>query len=326
MTNNSDDLNTPADGGEPSGEAIGTGNDERLARLSSIADQADRDREDELANINDDGTTEPFKAERDEEEAPVEEEAAPAEEAPAEEAPTEADEERTYTIKVNGKELRLTEAELIARAQKVESADDYLREAAAAKRQPVEPAGPSPEEIQRQRDADDRALVRAIQMGTEEEATAALRKMREQPNARPSLSADDVSRVIDERLEFTEAVKRFRNEFAEIDSDPFLKKLALDKDQELIDAGDRRAYWERYQEIGTSLQAWKNSLAPKAVDKPAENTFADKEQRKAAAPKAPMAASAKQKPVVQQDDDDEPSSSVIASMAKSRGGPQWMRN
>lgn len=312
-------------GPEQASETVGTGNDERLALLSAIADQADAAREEDLANVNDDGSTEPYKVERTAE-PEAEAEAPAAEPAPAPEPEPEA---KKYRLKVNGRELELTEQELIERAQKIEAADEYLRQAAEAKRRAAEvpalPAGPTPEELQRLQDEEDRALVRAIQMGTEEEAAAALRKLRTQANAeRPSFTQDDVSRVIDERLEFNRAIEKFRTEYTDIETDPFLKKLALDRDAELLAQGDRRTYWERYDEIGREIRSWKERLVPAA--RPDQPTFQEKEQRKAAAPKAPVVASAKTKPPAPADDEDETPSAVIASMAKSRGGPQWMRS
>lgn len=308
-----------------SGETVGTGNDERIARLNAIADQADSERSEDFANVNDDGTTEPFQVESkssteqaDKEQAEQE----PAAATPAEEPVAE----KRYKIKVNGKELELTESELIARASKIEAADDYLRRAKErAAPEPELPAGPTPEELQRRQDEEDRALVRAIQMGTEEEAAAALRKLREQASARPSLSRDDVSRTIDERLAFNTAIEKFSSEYADVWTDPILKKIALDRDAQLLTQGDQRTYWDRYSQIGEEIRTWRQSLVPAAA-KQEDPALAEKEQRKASAPKVPVAASAKTKPVkVEEDEIDDAPSSVIANMAKSRGGPQWMR-
>lgn len=307
------------DENENTGEAVGTGNDDRIARLNAIADSADADRAEELANINDDGTTEPFVVDAAPAETPAEEEETPS---------SSADEEleKKYRIKVNGKEIELTEAELIARASKIEAADEYLRRAAEANRRVQEPAAPvaDPNVLQRHRDDEDLALVRAIQVGTEQEALAALRKLREQAGARPSLSRDDVSRTIDERLAFNTAIDRFSTEYSDVWSDPILKKIAFDKDAQLLQQGDTRPYWERYQEIGSEVRSWKESLAPA---KKAEVTMTDKEARKASAPKVPAPASAKSKPAkVEEDDIDDNPSAVISAMAQRRGGPQWMRS
>lgn len=318
---------TDQQAGDSSG--VGTGNDERIARLNAIADQTDADRAEEFANVNDDGSTEPYAVDTsataaDDQEAADDQTT----DAETEHQPTSAEAERKYRIKVNGKELELTEAQLIERAQKIEAADEYLRQAAEARRKLEQIARPEVDEaeIRRRQDEEDRALVRAIQVGTEEEATVALRKLREQTSARPSLSRDDVSRTIDERLAFNQAIEKFSSEYTDVWSDPILKKIALDRDAQLLKEGDQRSYWERYSTIGEEIRTWKQSIAP--APKPAETTMATKAERKALAPKVPTAtASVKSKPVkVEEDDVDDSPSSVIASMAQRRGGPQWMRS
>ena len=303
-------------------ETVGTGNDDRIARLNAIADQTDSERADEFANVNDDGTTEPFTVEAQQTEEEQEEEEVQADAAPTDaEAPA-----KKYRLKVNGRELELTEEELIARAQKIEAADEYLRQAAEAKRRLEQPPAADPKVIQRHQDDEDLALVRAIQVGTEQEAVAALRKLREQSSsARPSLSRDDVSRTIDERLAFNTAIDRFSTEFNDVWTDPILKKLAFDRDAQLLKEGDTRSYWDRYEQIGGEIRSWRQSLTPAAKQ---DASMADRQERKAAAPKVPTAtASVKSKPAkAEEDDTDDSPSSVIAAMAQRRGGPQWMRS
>jgi hypothetical protein len=308
LMNENQDQNTES----TSEEAIGSGNDARLALLSSIADQTDAGRAEELANVNDDGSTEPFAAPAREQEQ--EQQAA---EEVAEESP--ASEEKRYRIKVNGRELELTESELIARAQKIEAADDYLRQAAEAKRRVATSPQPENSPVLNQAE-DDLSLIRAIKSGSEEEAAVALQRLRQQARL-PQPPQDDVSRIVDERLEFNKAIEKFRTEYSDIENDPYLRKLALDRDAELLQSGDRRPYWERYDEIGKSLRSWRDTLVSKE-----QISVKEKEARKAAAPKVPSTASAKTKPPVQADDEDESPSAVIASMSKVRGGPQWMRN
>lgn len=309
---------------EETGEIVGTNNDARLALLDKIADQNESERAEELAHVNDDDTTEPFKIETKPDEN---------EEEKTESLPEEKKEEapRKFKLKIDGEELELTEDEVIARAQKVSAADKYLAEAAAARRAALaetetKPAGPSAEEIQRQQDEEDRALVRAIQMGTEEEATAALRKLREQASRSTSITPDDVARTIDQRLSFNEAVSMFRKDFSDIASDPYLNKMAIDMDSQLLEAGDRRSYSERYAEIGKKIRAWKESLVAKTEDSSTTTTLADKQQRKEAAPKVPVTASAKTTKPPEEDDQDDDPSTVIAKMRQQRGGPQWMRS
>lgn len=310
------------DGSAGSG-AIGTGNDERLARLAAINDANDASNADELADINDDGTTTPFLVEGD---APDDLQ----KEVPEEKVADEQDPEvRKFKIKVNGKDVEFSEEELIARAQKVASADEYLADAARQKREsaPKEPtpATPTAAELQQQRDEEDRAIVRAIQMGTEEEALQAVRSL-EARRARPSITTDDMSRAIDERLAFNEAITSFRTEFADIAKDAMLNSLAMQRDNELIASGDARSYTERYHQIGTELRAWKESLAPLPVKEEVDTGMEKKVAKKDAAPKTPIPATKKFEQVKPDEDDgEEDASTVIANIAKARGGPQWMK-
>jgi hypothetical protein len=334
----------PTDGGGGSavaedGEVIGTGNDARLAFMNQINDANDGIRAEELAEINDDGTTSQFQidattqAEFDRFDAEANGESTP----PADTTPADAQAAALHRIKVNGRELELSTEELIARAQKVEAADQYIADAARIRReaealaqqqhtqqQAVTPRGPTPAELLEER----RALVRAIQMGTEEEAMNALEKL-QQPS-RPALSADDLARTVDERLTFKDAVSKFETTYSDITGDPMLLQLALQKDQQLLAAGDKRGYWDRYNEIGTELRNWKQSLVPKtdpavAAQAAADQAAISKTQRKAAAASTPNTASARAPAVKTEDEGEDSVSDVIASIAKARGGPQWMR-
>ena len=310
---------------EDTGDTIGTQNDARLAMYNKIADSTDTGRASDFMNINDDDTLEKFEAPIGDEDAPIGDEDAPIEEvAPAEEeevvaAPTK------YRIKVNGREMDLTMEELIARAQKVESADQYIAEARAAAKKEAAPPQQSQEEIARLQAEDDLALARAIQMGSEEEAVAAIRKIK---TSGPSINPDDLTRTIDERLNFQEAINWFNTEYEEIKSDPILDRMAIDMDAQQRAAGDSRSYTERYKEIGENIRNWLKSKTPEApvVDAiPPVDTRGTKETRKASTPATPKPASAKVQKV-EEEEKEESAADIIRSMAQSRGGPQWMNS
>ena len=284
---------------EESGEAVGTGNDDRLALLASIAEGNDTAHAEDFRDINDDDSLSAFEAT-----PKVEEPAAEVVEEPATEPA------QLYTIKVNGKEVELTYEQLIERAQKVEAADQYLAEASKLYQQ-AQPKPPTPDAPVEE---DDAALARAIQMGTEEEAVAAIRKLRV-----TGPSPDALARTIDERLSFTTANQRFNSEFKDIVGDPVLYSLAQSRDAELLRSGDTRPHFERYESIGKELRAW---VATKGA--PVQTPPSDKETRKAAAPQAPKPASGKSAQLPAE----EPEESVadtIAAIAKARGGAQWQR-
>lgn len=322
-----DDGTDPGPGSDATSGTIGTGNDDRLRLLDQINDSNDRARAEELANVNDDGSTEAFVApavEGEEEGEPGTVAAAPAPAVPPAEPPAP----EPTKIKVNGEEVVLT-PELIAKAQKIASADQYLEQArkstTTAAPAPAAEIPPPPTQGVEDRSEEDRALVRAIQMGTEEEALAALQKLRK---TQPSITLEDVNRIADERLTFTKALDWFNDEFKDLVADSQLHSIVLARDAELVKAGDKRPYKERYEAIGNEVRTWRDEMVKKfgPAPAPAPAPAVDpKLERKQTAPKVPVVATAKATPPADDDSADENTSSVIANMAKSRGGPQWAR-
>jgi hypothetical protein len=308
--------------GEP---VVGTNNDERLAFMNRLNDQVDAGRADELADVNDDGSTTEFVAQM-----PVEEEEVLDTDAELEAiAPPPVEAQPKFKIKVNGKEIELTQDELIIRAQKVEAADAYLAEAVRVRKAQYDAVNQQQQQLPDQdaiaaAEDEERAMVRALQMGTEEEAVAAIRKLKS--NA-PSVTADDISRTVDERLTFKEAARLFQDEYKDVMADPVLRGLVLQKDQALLNAGDRRDYLERYREVGEEVRAWRDSMVrANAPDvQKTEVPVSNKQLRKAAAPSVPAAASRKAAPAAVDEDKEESMSDIIANIAKARGGPQWAR-
>ena len=319
------------DGSELSGgDAVGTGNDARVAMLERINDINDQTRAEELANVNDDGSTEEYVAPNltpsdDDGVTQQELDRAEAEANPEPEAPAAP---QMITRKINGREVTLPLDEWLSRASKVEAADQYLGEAARLRQQaaqqnlPPTPTAPSQADVRARQIEERRALVRAIQMGSEEEAMAALEQLQTM-SQRPQLSAADLARTVDERLTFKEAVGRFEKDYQDILGDPQLRTLALQRDQELLNAGDKRDYWERYSEIGENLRSWRNGLVKQAQPDP----LANKQTAKADAAKrsAPKPASTKASSAMTADEAEESVSDVITAIAKARGGPQWAR-
>lgn len=208
-----------------------------------------------------------------------------------------------HKIKVSGKELELTTEELIARAQKVEAADDYLRQAAQVYKSTKEPA-PEPK-APASVEEDDAALARAIQTGTEQEAVAAIQKLR----ARPSASADDVLRIVNTQLAITEANRKFESEYADIVQDPYLRSMVQMELQQRIQRQDPRSYQENLFEIGENLKKWKASLLPVSAQ------VQEKQARKASVTVIPTAAA---RAAGKTEDKPETASDVIAELARQR--------
>lgn len=316
-------------------DTIGSGNDARLAMYNRINDQNDAARADELADVNDDGSTSAFLAPTIEGAEPeVDPNADPVVLADPLETGATPDTPPTPRIKVNGVEVDLT-PELIEKAQKIASGDKYLEDAVVKARTTATPAPavePAPLPPQEDVDAkpleEELALVRAIQMGTEEEAVVALRKLRSMQ--RSGVTAEDVGRIADERLTFNTAIDWFNTEYADLIKDDNLHAMVLRKDADAVKAGDKRAYKERYKAIGDEVRGWRDGIVKEFAPAPTPAAPAapvvDKTARKANAPTVPVAANTRAKPAPDDSEPDETTSGVIAKMAQARGGPQWARN
>ena len=301
-------------GGPEPGGAAGVVDQDRLDRLDQLADKATSQYGGqepveepkvtrELVNQPKDPKTGKFLS-KDPEAEPVAEapvvEAAP--EPVAEVAPEPAPVVK-HKLKVNGRELELTTEEMIARVQKVEAADDYLKQAAqlykTAKEPAPEPKAPASVE------EDDAALARAIQTGTEQEAVEAIKKMR----ARPSASADDVLRIVNTQLAITEANRKFEAEYADLVKDPYLLSVVQMELQKRVQNRDPRSYQENLFEIGENLKTWKASLAPASAQ------LQEKQARKATVTVIPTAAA---RAAGKTEEKPESAAETIADMAKAR--------
>ena len=287
-------------------DVIGTGNDARLKLFNQIADHSDAIRNKEL-EFEDVDTEEvknpPYKLALDEEGEVV---------GDTKSEKIEKVDDKKYKLKVNGHEKEVSEQELLAIAQKVEAADEYLKQAKEAAERfdklqiPTLTSAVVPEPSKPDVQEDDAALARALQMGTEEEAVQVIRKLRQ-----PAINLDAVVADVFNRLDLKSSVQKFREDYKDIADDPNLFQLAIAKDQQLLQSGDKRSYWERYKSIGDEIRSWAGKI------KPAE-TFEDKRERKAATVTPIRTASAR---AVQPSDDEqeESTSEIIARMARARG-------
>jgi hypothetical protein len=263
--------------------AIEERNNARLAMYDQIADSNDEARNAEFEDIPDDAHTR-FQETNDD-------------------SASNAQEPEKIPLKVNGKVLELPIEEVIARAQMVESAHDYLEQAKRIRLEAVQSTQAPKPDASRPPVDDDLALVRAIQMGSEEEAVQALRQIRS-PN-------QDLPKLIDERMSFQQAVSRFQTEFKDVFDDPMLRQLALNKDAELVAQGDSRSYWDRYEAVGNEIRQWVGSVRK-------TSSVPDKRERKANATSAPTAAASRVASQAQEEPE-ESVSDVISKMAQSRG-------
>lgn len=271
---------------QDSQEQVGTQVNERLAKARAIADSSYEFRQQEEGLPADDYV--------EEQEPEVSEQSLDKEEEPV---------QTKHKLKVNGKEIELTFDEILARAQKVEAADQYLAEAARiAKGQPSKDVEP---EVEDRSEEEELAIVRAIQMGDEKEALQAIRKLRNNPSKQ-----DDVAKLVDDRIAGREAAEKFKSDYKDIVEDPYLFQIASAKDAELVKNGDNRALYERWAAIGDELRGWKSKLA-------GETKMEQKQAKKADIVSINRAGSKSFAP--SEEDAEENVSDIIRSMAKRRG-------
>lgn len=333
---------------ERSGGAVGTGNNARVAMLEAINDRVDEERANQLADVNDDETTSEFvpgldagtkkelqRFAKEANQRAGDEDGDPAD--PVDPDPQVTDPDpvdpalapalpKLFKVRIAGVDRELTEEQLIERASKVESADVYLAEAARIKREAQSSAQQPPQDAVVRVDTKERlrAHVRAIQMGTEEEAIEAFSNAVKDfiPSAP---SADELLRTVDERLDFRTAVRKFQSEYDDVMSVPLFRDHVLRKDEQLMAAGDKRDLYSRWAALGEEVRAFRDGLKGPAASAPAPAPSVDKQNRKAAATPAPKPAGVRAGAPVQAEDREESTSEIIANMAKTRGGPQWAR-
>ena len=192
-----------------------------------------------------------------------------------------------HKIKVNGVEREVSYEELVRKAQLVESAEEYQKQA----KQAYDIAQNKLSQLSQQQDVDlqhdDEAelaeIATALQMGDTEEAVNALKKLR---NKTPSLSRDEIASEVEKKLQFQAAVSKFQEEYSDIFSDPVLTQIVVAEDQKLVAQNDPRDYMDRYRDIGNSVREWRDKLTGKS-NEPEKLTIADKQARKEKAPSYP---------------------------------------
>lgn len=293
--------------------AIGNRNQSRVDRLQEIASRADEQDDRQTLDFDGDNLVPPD---------PAEEAAARAEreaeeerhrlEAEANERAARGDQEagavqadpKKYKLKVNGRELELTEEEVLERAQKVASADEYLQTAKKAV-EASQALGPSSDTSASDgEDVTEDTLTSALQGDTE-----AIKKIAQRLK-KPSVVTPDVLSAVDDRMSFRDAVNWFRGEYKDIVSDPMAYQLVVAEDTRLAKEDPGLGYQQRLKRAGDKVKGW---LSEKTKSATPENP---KLARKASVAPVPQAGG---RQVVKEDDDeDEPIESVIDKMARAR--------
>lgn len=299
-------------------------NNDRLARLEQIANQADEHKtEDGMEDIPDAAWREGGKApaEGSKEEDTSREVMAEAEQ--QDKAQDEAREagatdikqvngETYYQLIVNGREEWKTLAQLRETSSKVTAADEYLRNAkeSARKAQGLIPS--DEDEESKAGGARLREVIARVQMGDAEAAEELARSI----EARPSRVTPDVLQTVDERigsqLKFRDDAEWFRREYKDEWADPSLHDRIMKRDKEMAKLYPEMDYRARLKEVGDEARAMRIAKGIKPTPEPPP-----KELRKAQVRALPTAAGRlSEEP---DEGEEETYESAIANMAKARG-------
>jgi hypothetical protein len=230
-------------------------------------------------------------------------------------------------LKVDGEDRVITLEEALRDVQKKGAADRRLEEATRLLNETKEitqkavaaqpPQGAEP--MQPPLDEDVAAMVRAIRTGTEPEANLAVNHWQQQLREKATLPAANVRDIVNDAIDFRNAAEWVKTEYADLWADERLGNIFADLDYRQVQAQDKRAYRERYKEIGDGLREWRDSIAESVIRSKPAQTLDEKRERKAAAVTTPTAASAKDV-LPPADENEEPNAQdVIAGIAKARG-------
>lgn len=234
-----------------------------------------------------------------------------------------ASDDQMVTLIVDGKEVQKPLSEVLDAGkrflQKDMTADERLVEATRILKEAQKVQGGEHQPAEKRpsesvQEDDDAELARAIQLGSDEEARAAISKLRRSGRADDS----SITSMIDARIEFREAASWVQSEYKDLLTDPLLGGVFMQKEAEARAAGDKRPYRDLYKDIGDGLRKWRDGLAPKV------NQTQDKESRKADnVTTLPTAASVKapvhRDEVEPEGDDADDTQAFIAEQRRRRG-------
>jgi hypothetical protein len=280
-----------------------TKNELRQERLAEIAKSAEDARKDEMTDLDEGDDTDVTPVIADSGAAPGQ---ADAEDASGTKP---VDKPSMVKVKVNGEEKELPLDEVIAGYQKNTAADQNLQSAAEALRLAAEASKTSSTDESEK--VDYKALARALQMGTEDEAEQAVKKLIAKPSKEP-----DVLQLVEQRLSLREAraeKAKFEDEYKDLFSDPYLAKLVEQRDTELSQTDQQTPYTKRWRQAAEDVKTW-------ALKMKGSTSLQDKAARKASVTPIPSATGRRSEERVE--DVEEDPSQTIAEMAKARQGRQ----
>lgn len=192
---------------------------------------------------------------------------------------SEEDEQDLVVLKVDGEEQQVERDKVleagIRALQKESTADKRLQEATELLKQAKEQQFSEKEESITLPSNDDEdltasQLAQAIQYGDDDDVTSAINVLLQRRDNATSTVPDDVREELKQearteaalKVEFDNAVDRFKKEYSEIADDPMLMQVMINKEAQLRQEGDSRGYWELYDEIGKEINDWLDKKSP----------------------------------------------------------------
>jgi len=291
-------------------------NNSRLKLMEQIADSSEDRRRDDIdgLELKDDDAEREARAIREDEEAArlLQTEGVTSDTEPTHESSQPGDEkvingERHYLTIVNGVEKWMTLKNLREVAQKVESADEYLRTAKESVTNAARLALSQKDEQSNVNKVDVRSVLRAAVLG-DDEAIEKLASVFEEIQAKPSAVTPDVLQQIDQRLSFRTELEQLERKSKDLLENPYMARLFRSRLNELKESSPTMGLSEAYSSIDRELRTAFPGFKTKA---------ADKLERKRTLVNPPSAAS---RQVVEEEPEGEESLvDVIEQMAKARG-------
>lgn len=288
-------------------EAMQERNDARTAMMNDIADNSEKHREhEEQLEVTDDAAEAEARAAAEDAEA----QRLQAEGIKTEVIAPESDEKiingvTHYLQVVNGQERWQTMKEIRDAAQKVDSADDYLRQASESVKNAARVALSQKDVPARLGKDEYRELLRRQALG-EEEAIEKLASLYEQSSSPP----EDITHKIDQRLSFRTELAELQAANKDLLDDPYLGELFSARLDRMKREAPSTSLAEAYGKIGKELRDRFGATL--------KNGTQEKLERKRTLVNPPSAAA--RQPIADEPDGDEESGyrDAISEMAKSR--------
>lgn len=305
----------PAETPPPAEAPVVTARQRALAEIESAREpQLTADAAEDLDIVDEEGNIVPKEEETPPTETPPEE-TPPVETPPAEAKPDlltalKIDPEAEVEIIVDGKPIKVKAGKILdqgVRTLQKETAADLRLDLANRLLEEIQNRGKPPAETppkeEPPKELDYKALVKSIQLGTEEQATEALKVLVESTKA-PPMTIEQVMDALNgplsvklrDELDFRRGTEFVQSEYGDLMKDPYLRRLFFSEERRMRapkeqgGMADTRPYAELYRELGDNLRKHFNRPKPGT---PPTNSAAERKEAKLKAQPVPKTAASR---------------------------------